>query len=108
MNIDILFQFDAHPTFFAISNLALLVEGIDMTKYNFIICCHQLNKFPPNSACSRWYDVGDLIKKRLILVSRRPSKKDDMVPQIGDEEYAVVAEVFNGTSIRSQVRTVRN
>ena len=67
--------------------------------YNFIIAVHHLNQFPANMACSKWFDVGQLIQNRLILFHKR----DDPAESIPDEVYARVAKIFHGSSLRSQV-----
>ena len=50
-------------------------------------------------ACSKWFDVGQLIQNRLILFHKR----DDPAESIPDEVYARVAKIFHGSSLRSQV-----
>ena len=50
-------------------------------------------------ACSKWFDVGQLIQNRLILFHKR----EDPAESISDEVYARVAKIFQGSSIRSQV-----
>lgn len=49
--------------------------------------------------CSKWWDVGDLIDARLIVLHKRSDRSDI----IDDDEYSTIALLFRGTSIRAQV-----
>ena len=77
----------------------MVAGAAELSIYTFIIAVHQLNQFPANMACSKWFDIGQLIQNRLIIFH----KTDNPTEVINDTVYAEVAQMFKGSSIRSQV-----